>query len=114
MHYIALALTSLLFSLASSVSVPSFIQAHFLSARSDSSPNPIATLYPNNITGTINSTIAIVPISYQLARSVIPAKYGILRDAYENQLPGFPRNSYPVPPPIHFQTRDYVSDPYCS
>lgn len=102
MHFITLALTSLLFSLTSSLSVPTFTQPHFLSARSDSSPNPIATLYPNNVTGTINGTIAIVPISYQLARSIIPAKYGILREAYENQLPGFPGDSYPVLSPIHF------------
>jgi hypothetical protein len=114
MHSITLALTSLLLSLTSSLAAPSFTQDHFLSARSDSSPNPIATLYPNNVTGTINGTIAIVPISYHLARSIIPAKYGILREAYKTQLPGFPRDSYPVPQPIHIQSRDYDSDPYCS
>jgi hypothetical protein len=96
MHLVTFPLISLLFSLASSFSIPNFIQGHLLSARSESSPNPIATQYPNNVTGTINGTIAVVPIPYKLARSIIPAQYNILRKAYECQLFGLPRDSYPV------------------
>jgi hypothetical protein len=62
----------------------------------ESSPNPIAQKYPNNITGTINGTLAVIPIPYGLARNLIPSQYGILTSAYESLLPGFPPNSYPV------------------
>lgn len=62
----------------------------------DSSPNPIGTLYPTSVTGTINGTIAVVPIRYELARSIIPAQYGILKKAYTSLLPGFPADKYPV------------------
>lgn len=67
-----------------------------LSSRSESSPNPISSLYPNNVTGTINSTLSVVPIPYTLARSIIPAQYGILTKAYHSLLKGFPADSYPV------------------
>jgi hypothetical protein len=63
---------------------------------SESSPNPIASLYPLNVTGTLNGTISVVPIPYKLARSIIPSQYGILTKAYEELLPGFPSNYYPV------------------
>ncbi|KAF4636092.1 hypothetical protein G7Y89_g1988 [Cudoniella acicularis] len=63
---------------------------------SQSSPNPIRNQYPNNVTGTLNGTVAMVPIPFSLARSIIPAKYGILTAAYESLLPGFPKNSYPL------------------
>jgi hypothetical protein len=96
MHLVTFTFISLLFSFASSLLIPNTIKNHLLSARSDSSSNPIATQYPNNVTGTINGTIAVVPIPYKLARSIIPPQYSILREAYECQLPGFPRGSYPV------------------
>jgi hypothetical protein len=60
-----------------------------------SSPNPIAATYPHNVTGTINETLAVLPISYELARSIIPAKYNILQ-GYKQFLPAFPADSYPV------------------
>lgn len=63
---------------------------------SESSPNPIASLYPNDVSGTINSTIFLVPIPYELARSIIPPQFGILKEAYLSLLPGFPDTSYPV------------------
>jgi hypothetical protein len=69
--------------------------------RSESSPNPIASLYPDAITGTLNSTIAVVPIPYTLARSIIPAQYGILKKAYLSLLPGFPEDKYPVSQHYH-------------
>ena len=62
----------------------------------DSAPNPIADDYPTSVTGTSNGTITVVPISYSLARSIIPAEYGILTAAYKSLLPGFPADSYPV------------------
>lgn len=58
--------------------------------------NPIAELYPNNATGTLNGTVAIVPISLALARSIIPAKYGILQHAWRALLPDFPEGMYPA------------------
>jgi hypothetical protein len=64
----------------------------------ESSPNPIASQYPNDVTGTLNGTIAVVPIPYGIARQVIPSKYNILTAAYESLLPGFPANSYPASP----------------
>jgi hypothetical protein len=59
-------------------------------------PNPIASLYPNNATGTLNGTVAIIPISLQLARSIIPPQYRILEHAYRALLPSFPEGMYPA------------------
>jgi len=87
-------LTCLLFAIGLATAIPTQVR----DVGSESSPNPIAALYPNNVTGTINSTIAVVPIPYHLARSIIPAKYRILKTAYESLLPGFPKDSYPVRP----------------
>ena len=62
----------------------------------ESSPNPIATVCPQNVTGTINGTIAVVPIPLGKAQSIIPAQYGILAAQFESILPGFPSRSYPL------------------
>jgi hypothetical protein len=62
----------------------------------ESSPNPIASEYPGNVTGTINGTIAVVPIPYEEARRIIPSYYGILTHQYESILPGFPAGKYPL------------------
>jgi hypothetical protein len=62
----------------------------------ESSPNPIGTIYSGNVTGTINGTIAVVPIPYEEARSVVPSQYGILKQQYESILPGFPAGKYPL------------------
>lgn len=59
-------------------------------------PNPIASLYPNNATGVLNGTVAVLPISLHLARKLIPAQYGILEHAYRALLPGFPKGMYPA------------------
>ncbi|KAI5367092.1 hypothetical protein Slin15195_G022250 [Septoria linicola] len=61
-----------------------------------SQPNPIAKDRPTEVTGTINGTTAIVPVPYDVARSIIPAQYGILREAYEKLIPGFPKDMYPA------------------
>ncbi|KAF2439397.1 hypothetical protein P171DRAFT_457974 [Karstenula rhodostoma CBS 690.94] len=59
-------------------------------------PNPIASIYPNNATGTLNGTVAIIPISLALARQLIPSQYGILEHAYRALLPDFPQGMYPA------------------
>ncbi|KAF1912191.1 hypothetical protein BDU57DRAFT_459730 [Ampelomyces quisqualis] len=59
-------------------------------------PNPLASLYPNNATGTLNGTVAILPISLDLARRIIPSQYRILEHAYRAILPTFPKDMYPA------------------
>ncbi|KAH3945158.1 hypothetical protein HBI56_055110 [Parastagonospora nodorum] len=59
-------------------------------------PNPIAAQYPNNATGVLNGTIAVLPISLDLARSLIPSQYRILEHAYRALLPDFPADMYPA------------------
>jgi hypothetical protein len=59
-------------------------------------PNPIASLYPMNATGTLNGTISVIPISLKLARELIPSQYRILEHAYLAILPGFPKDMYPA------------------
>lgn len=59
-------------------------------------PNPIAALYPGNATGTLNGTVAVIPITVQLARQLIPPQYGILEHAYRALLPSFPQGMYPA------------------
>src|ERR1700712_1705732 len=61
-----------------------------------SRPNPIASQFPANVTGTINSTLAILPIPQKLARSIIPAEYGILNNAWQDLLPHLPKDMYPA------------------
>jgi hypothetical protein len=59
-------------------------------------PNPIASTYPTNATGTLNGTVAVIPISLDLARSIIPTQYRILEHAYRSLLPTFPEGMYPI------------------
>ena len=63
---------------------------------SHSLPNPIASKYPQNITGTLNGTIAMLPIPMALARSMIPSQYNILTTAYRTLLPHLPEDMYPA------------------
>ncbi|EGP89261.1 uncharacterized protein MYCGRDRAFT_108774 [Zymoseptoria tritici IPO323] len=72
------------------------LTAAALTCKTHSQPNPIAKQYPKDVTGTINGTTAIVPIPYDVARSIIPSEYGILRDAYEKLMPDLPKDMYPV------------------
>ncbi|KAL8771474.1 MAG: hypothetical protein Q9209_003144 [Squamulea sp. 1 TL-2023] len=59
-------------------------------------PNPIATIYPHNVTGTINATtsVVLVPISY--ARSLLPTRFAnaILTSAYTRF--NIPPTAYPL------------------
>jgi hypothetical protein len=61
-----------------------------------SQANDIAMRYPMNATGVLNGTLAMLPISMDLARSLIPAKYQILTNAIRDLLPGFPSDTYPA------------------
>lgn len=61
-----------------------------------SAPNPIAQEYPDAPTGTLNGTLAIIPIPLATARQLIPAQYNILEGAYRALLPSFPDGMYPV------------------
>ncbi|KAH6850694.1 hypothetical protein B0I37DRAFT_353148 [Chaetomium sp. MPI-CAGE-AT-0009] len=58
--------------------------------------NTLAQLFPNNATGVLNATLAIIPIPLETARSLIPPQYGILERAYRALLPNFPEGMYPV------------------
>ena len=64
--------------------------------QSNDQPNPIASTYPNNATGVLNGTIAVVPIPLDLARQLIPSQYRILEHAYRHLLPSFPKDMYPA------------------
>ncbi|KAH8594816.1 hypothetical protein B0O99DRAFT_496951, partial [Bisporella sp. PMI_857] len=57
----------------------------------ESAPNPIASLYPYSVTGTLNGTLTVLPIPLALARSIIPAKFAILTKAINAALPFFPK-----------------------
>ncbi|KAJ4988324.1 hypothetical protein SVAN01_06259 [Stagonosporopsis vannaccii] len=59
-------------------------------------PNPIAHLHPTNATGTLNGTVALLPIPLSLARTLIPAQYRILTAAYRALLPALPADTYPA------------------
>ena len=59
-------------------------------------PNPIASIYPMNATGTLNGTVSVLPISLELARQLIPSQYRILEHAYRHLLPSFPEGMYPA------------------
>lgn len=58
--------------------------------------NPLAELFPNNATGVLNATLAIIPIPLEAARRLIPPQYGILEQAYRALVPNFPAGMYPV------------------
>ena len=91
-------LYSLLFRIgvcyANSLSIEGPVEA--LLCQSQSSPNPIASTYPTNATGTLNGTIAVIPIALDLARQMIPSQYRIMEHAYRALLPFFPKNMYPA------------------
>lgn len=71
---------------------------------SHSLPNPIASQFPANVTGTINSTLAILPIPMKLARSIVPQQYAILSNAWRELLPNLPKDMYPA---LLYTVRDH-------
>lgn len=66
------------------------------SCTSSSQANPIAQQYADAVTGTLNATLAVIPIPLDTARQLIPSQYDILEGAYRALLPDFPAGMYPV------------------
>ncbi|KAI1453276.1 hypothetical protein F4805DRAFT_381180 [Annulohypoxylon moriforme] len=60
------------------------------------SPNQHAQQYPEFVSGNLNGTTLIVPISLKTARRLIPKEYGIAEAAYRELLPSFPKGMYPM------------------
>jgi hypothetical protein len=58
--------------------------------------NTLAERFPNNATGVLNATLAIIPIPLETARRLIPPQWGILEHAYRALMPDFPEGMYPV------------------
>ena len=83
-------------SLASSALLFASAITGALACKSESSPNPISSRYPSQVSGNLNGTTMIIPISMAEARKVIPAEYGILENAYRHLLPSFPKDMYPM------------------
>lgn len=59
-------------------------------------PNPIASIYPNNVTGTINATISVLIVPIDYARSLLPSRLSplILTRAYTRF--SIPPSHYPL------------------
>lgn len=66
-----------------------------------SQPNLIAEIFPDDFTGVINGTYAVLPIDYELARSIIPRRYRILDAGIRRLLPSLPGDKYPVRSILH-------------
>lgn len=67
-----------------------------LFCQTSSQPNPIVAEYPGLTTGTINGTVAVIPIPLSYARSIIPAEYPLLTGQLYSLLPWFPRDKFPL------------------
>ena len=65
-------------------------------SQSESLPNPIAQDYPDQITGTINASYFVIPISYEEARAVVPVKYNILTHQIKKVWKEYGKHKYPV------------------
>ncbi|KAI1098840.1 hypothetical protein F4804DRAFT_337796 [Jackrogersella minutella] len=63
---------------------------------SQDAPNQHAQQHPTFVSGNLNGTTLIVPISLKTARQVIPKEYGINEKAYKAILPSFPDGMYPM------------------
>ncbi|KAG6986513.1 hypothetical protein G7Y79_00079g100310 [Physcia stellaris] len=59
-------------------------------------PNPIASVYPNNVTGTFNATISVMVVPIDYARSLLPKRLAslILPHAYKRF--SIPETHYPL------------------
>ena len=79
---------------------PADLAAFLASASTDttnnSQPNPIARTFPNMTTGTINGSFVVLPLDYDVARAIVPSRFGILRQSIKAVLPFFPEDKYPV------------------
>jgi hypothetical protein len=59
-------------------------------------PNPIAPNFPPDVTGTLNGTLAVLPVPLRKIQTVIPPQWNILEKAYRQLLPRFPKGHYPL------------------
>lgn len=59
-------------------------------------PNAIFEDHPFEVSGNLNGSTIIIPISLETAREVIPAEYEIIEGAYRKLLPDFPDGMYPM------------------
>ncbi|KAL8671274.1 MAG: hypothetical protein Q9168_004228 [Polycauliona sp. 1 TL-2023] len=59
-------------------------------------PNPIATIYPHNVTGTLNATTSVILVPLSYAQSLLPARFAnsILTHAYTRF--NIPPSVYPL------------------
>ena len=96
MQFPSIPIVLALSSLATTITASVINRQDVKNGSTESAPNPIAQQYPFSITGTFNGTMSVLNIPYSLARSIIPAEYRILKDAYQSLIPGYPRGSYPV------------------
>lgn len=67
-----------------------------LTCKSESQPNPIAASSGLNITGTINGTLAVLPIPLAQAQSIVGSKYTIQTAVYRSLIPSLPEDTYPA------------------
>lgn len=67
-----------------------------LTCHSQTQLNPITKDFPNDVTGVINGTTAIIPIPYTTARKIVPSEYPILTTAYQQVFPSLGENMYPA------------------
>ncbi|OJD29550.1 isoflavone reductase family protein [Diplodia corticola] len=67
-----------------------------LTCSSESQPNPIPTAGGTNPSGTINGTLAVLPIPLSEAQRIVGDKYTIQTAAYRELLPSFPADMYPA------------------
>ncbi|KAF1938144.1 hypothetical protein EJ02DRAFT_469142 [Clathrospora elynae] len=93
-QYFLFSFLSILASTSYATAVPN--EVLFDVCQTNDQPNPIASLYPLNATGTLNGTVTVLPISLALARKLIPSQYRILEHAYRHLLPSFPEGMYPA------------------
>lgn len=113
------AILSLAFCLAQNTtpSQPFTVSAPNCTGRTRCQPNPIANDYPSpdfgTGTGTVNGTIAIIPIDYAVARSIVPAQFPILKKAYRKLFPALPADKYPVSVPLVFNARTSTDTVSC-
>ncbi|KAL9607944.1 MAG: hypothetical protein Q9167_007195 [Letrouitia subvulpina] len=76
--------------------MPELAEAAKANNQSESLPNPIAKDYPSQVTGTLNASYFIVPITYAQARAAVPAKYPILTDLIKKMWKDYREDKYPV------------------
>ena len=67
---------------------------------SESLPTPIADQYPDQLTGSLNCSYFVIPISYKEARAIIPAQYPILtnqiKQAWKDHNKHKHKHAYPL------------------